>query len=189
MTILKPKQPKCLIQISHEFRINQLQYLISHHVLGSCTAVTNEKSHKIRVCDLHCTGKVYAALRTATPPVSCLSLLITASEFMQRKDNFQLCWTVLQSRQWALRGAPRASIRRGQHCAGLALEPRPAAALSFLPSGNTKMVPGTFQLPLQTLIKSHFSLHLEHTHWHILPETRSWYLPPGHNDTLRGSVI
>lgn len=40
------------------------------------------------VCGFHCTGKVYAALRTATPPVSCSSLLITASKFMQGKKQF-----------------------------------------------------------------------------------------------------
>lgn len=49
------------------------------------------------------------------------------------------------------------------------------------------MVPGTLQLPLQTSIKSHFSLYLEHTNRHISPNTVSWSLPLGHSD-ISGSV-
>lgn len=60
---------------------------------------------------------------------------------------------------------------------------------AFLPSGqwapgNKKMVPGTFQLSEQTIIKSHLLLYLEQTNGQILPKTQSCYVPLRQNALL-----
>lgn len=75
----------------------QMSYNISFHIMYLRVAQGLQMRYPIKP---ECV--IYAALweglysiKDSKSTSQLLSLLITASEFTQRKDNFQLCWTVL----------------------------------------------------------------------------------------------
>lgn len=154
-----------------KFRKNQLRHLISQNTLDSCEMVRNKKSHTSRACDLRCTWYVYAVLRTAVPSQDSLrgKLFISAhnlSRIYRKKGPFSALLNIptwqtvhLQCFQpfWAALSSFSFRVMASYNSLQAAFLPPACPRKYQIP------IPGTSQLPVQSIIKAHLSLYLAHT--------------------------